>query len=140
MDSNHQTGKIVGFCCNYTATVLPETLRESGLIPEDLEIRKLACTGRIEIPALLDAFTDGAEAVFVAGCQPNECHNLSGSRRAEKRVKYTKEILKELDIDPNRLEMFFVNRAETEPIIEAVREMMGRISRLGQLMPSRPGD
>jgi len=133
MESNHQTGKIVAFCCNYTATVAPETLREAGLIPEGLEIRKLACTGRIEIPALLDAFTNGAEAVFVAGCLENECHNLSGSRRAEKRVKYTKGILKELYIDPSRLEMFFVNRAETEPIIAAVREMTGRISELGRL-------
>ncbi len=133
MDSNLQTGKIVAFCCNYTATVAPETLREAGLIPANLEFRKLPCTGRIEVPALLDAFEGGAEAVFVAGCHENECHNLSGSRRAGKRVKYTKEILEELDIDPSRVEMFFVNRAETEPIIEAVREMTRRISKLGRL-------
>ncbi|MFO8240958.1 MAG: hydrogenase iron-sulfur subunit, partial [Dissulfuribacterales bacterium] len=115
-----QVGKIVVFCCNYTTSVSTDTLREAGLIPENLDVKKLPCTGRIEVSALLDAFEQGAEAVFVAGCRSDECHNLSGSRRAEKRVGYTKRLLAELDIDPDRVEMFFVHRGETQPIVDAV--------------------
>ena len=133
MNNNHQTGKIAAFCCNYTASVATDTLREAGLITESLDIKKLPCTGRIEVHALLDAFEQGSEAVFVAGCRADECHNLSGSRRAEKRVGYTKKLLKELNIDPGRIEMFFVRCGETQPIVEAVREMTKRISKLEQL-------
>ncbi|PXF54856.1 MAG: hypothetical protein C4B57_05520 [Deltaproteobacteria bacterium] len=132
-NSNHQIGRIVAFCCNYTAGVATDTLREAGLIPESLEMKKLSCTGRIEVSVLLDAFEKGAEAVFVAGCRADECHNLSGSRRAEKRVGYAKILLKELDIDPDRIEMFFVHCGETEPIVEAAREMTARISKLERL-------
>lgn len=133
MNNNHQIGKIAAFCCNYTASVATDTLREAGLITESLDIKKLPCTGLIEVHALLDAFEQGAEAVFVAGCRADECHNLSGSRRAEKRVGYAKKLLKELDIDPGRIEMFFVHCGETQPILEAVREMATRISKLEQL-------
>ena len=133
MNNNHQIGRIAAFCCNYTASVATDTLREAGLIPESLDVKKLPCTGRIEVRALLDAFEQGAEAVFVAGCRADECHNLSGSRRAEKRVGYTKKLLKELGIDPDRIEMFFVHCGETQPVVEAVREMATRISKLEQL-------
>ncbi len=118
--------KIKGFCCNYTLSVDIEALIKEGLVPEDLEIERLPCTGRLEVPQLLDAFSDGAEAVFVVGCQLDKCHNLSGSYRASKRVKYAKRILEELDIDPDRVEMFFAGRGETEPVVEAARIMASR--------------
>jgi len=133
MNNNHQIGRIAAFCCNYTASVATDTLRKAGLIPESLDVKKLPCTGRIEVRVLLDAFEQGAEAVFVAGCRADECHNLSGSRRAEKRVGYTKKLLKELGIDPDRIEMFFVHYGETQPVVEAVREMTARISKLERL-------
>nr|HDM99628.1 hydrogenase iron-sulfur subunit [Deltaproteobacteria bacterium] len=132
-NNSYQVGKIVAFCCNYTASVSTDTLRDADLIPENLDVRKLPCTGCIEVSALLDAFEQGAEAVFVAGCRSGECHNLSGSRRAEKRVVYTKRLLEELNIDPDRVEMFFVHRGETQPIVDAVRQMTRRILKLGQL-------
>ncbi len=119
---------IVGFCCNYTVSVEPEMLKERGLVPEDVAFKRLPCTGRLEVPAILDAFTEGAEAVFVAGCQIDECHNLSGSKRAAKRVQYARKILEELGLQPERLEMVFVPRGESEPIVEAARELKMRLS------------
>ncbi len=118
--------KIKGFCCNYTLSVEVDALKEEGLVPEDLEIERLPCTGRLEVPEILDAFTKGAEAVFVVGCQVDKCHNLSGSYRASKRVKYAKKILEELDMDPDLVEMFFAGRGETEPVVEAARTMASR--------------
>ncbi len=119
---------ILGFCCNYTSSVDEDTLKKAGLVPDGLRIKRLPCTGKLEINTLLDAFEQGAEAVFVAGCQVDKCHNLSGSQRAAKRVGYAKKILEELGIDPARLEMFFVSRGETEPIVEAARHMSGVLS------------
>ncbi|NPA95400.1 MAG: hydrogenase iron-sulfur subunit [Thermodesulfobacteria bacterium] len=119
--------RIKGFCCNYTLSVDIEALKKEGLVPEDLEIERLPCTGRLEVPEILDAFTEGADAVFVVGCQVDKCHNLSGSYRASKRVKYAKKILEELDINPDCVEMFFAGRGETEPVVEAARTMASRV-------------
>lgn len=119
--------KITGFCCNYTVTVDEETLKAEGLVPEGLEIRRLPCTGRVEVAELIDAFTDGADAVFVAGCARDKCHNMAGSIRAEKRVGYAKKLLAELDMDPGLVEMFFSGRGESGPVVNAARTMAARL-------------
>ncbi len=132
-------GQIVGFCCNYTASVPAEVLIEAGLIPENVELRRLPCTGKLEVRAILDAFTQGAQGVFVAGCRVDECHNLSGSNRASKRVAYARDLLKELDLDPGRLEMVFVPRGEAEPIVEITREMERRVSDMNDALAVTSG-
>ena len=120
-------GKIVAFCCNYVTSVPAEALQEGGLVPDGFEIRRLPCTGKLEVKALLDAFTEGAQAVFVAGCKIDKCHNSSGSYRAAKRVKYAKTILEELSIPPERLEMIFVDRGATGPVVETANAMEERL-------------
>ena len=124
------SAKIKGFCCNYTASVSMDALREAGLVPEDFQMERLACTGRVEVPHLLEAFEQGADAVFVAGCMVDACHNLSGSRRAAKRVGQTKKIIQELGMDQGLVEMFFVGRGETGPVVDAVREMASRVGQV----------
>jgi F420-non-reducing hydrogenase iron-sulfur subunit len=118
---------IVGFCCGYTLDVDDNVLKKSGLLQENVKLIKVSCSGKIEVNQLLDAFTDGASAVFVAGCANGTCHNLKGSKSAEKRVGYAKEILKEMDMNPDLVEMFFVPRKETEPVLRAVKEMLSRV-------------
>ncbi len=125
------SARIKGFCCNYTASVSVEALKEAGLVPEDFEMERLPCSGRLEVPQLLEAFEQGADAVFVAGCMIDECHNLSGSRRASKRVGQARKIIEELGMDKGLVEMFFVGRGETGPVVEAVREMASRVEHAG---------
>lgn len=121
--------RIIGFCCNYTLSVDEDTLKTEGLVPEGLEIKRLPCTGRVEVAELLDAFEQGADAVFVAGCDMDKCHNLSGSKRAAKRVGYAKQLVSELDMDPGLVEMFFAGRGESEPVVNAVRTMAERLDK-----------
>ncbi len=120
-------GRIVAFCCNYVTSVPAEALQEAGLVPEGMEIRRLPCTGKLEIDQIIGAFADGAEAVFVAGCKIDKCHNASGSHRAAKRVKYAKKILEELSISPDLLEMIFVERGEAGPVVEMAQAMQERL-------------
>ncbi|MGB9712712.1 MAG: hydrogenase iron-sulfur subunit [Dissulfurimicrobium sp.] len=119
--------KIVGFCCNYTISVSAEAIKETGLLPDGVQIERVPCTGRLELTSILDAFSAGADAVFVAGCPVDGCHNLNGSRMAAKRVKKAGEILKELDMNPELVGMFFVPRGESGPVVDAAREMIGRV-------------
>ncbi len=118
--------KIIGFCCNYTAQVPVDVLEKEGVIGGGVELRRLPCTGRLEVPMLLDAFGEGADAVFVAGCKIDTCHNKTGSLRASKRVRYAKGLIEELGIDPELLEMFFADRGSTGDVVEAIKEMEKR--------------
>lgn len=125
--------RIVGFCCHYTARVFEDALASAGLLPAGVRFEHVSCSGRVEVPALLAAFEQGADAVFVVGCEEGSCHNLAGSKRASKRVGQTKAILKEFNVGPERIEMFFVARGETEPVVAAAREMSERVGLLGPL-------
>jgi len=66
------------------------------------------CTGRLQAEHLLKAFEAGADAVCVITCAGNDCHYLEGSRRAERRVEYVRELLDEIGLGGQRLLIFHV--------------------------------
>ena len=80
---------------------------------------------------LLKAFEDGADGVFVAGCEEGSCHFINGNYRAKKKVKYVKKILDEIGIGGDRLEMFNLSAAMGVKFADITKEMTERIKKLG---------
>jgi coenzyme F420-reducing hydrogenase delta subunit len=50
---------------------------------------------------------------------------------AERRVTYTKELLAQIGLEPERVEMFFLSSAEGKRFAEIATEMTERARRLG---------
>ncbi len=128
------TPNIQAFCCHYTSQ---QTLAEGkeGLIadgfPENVNINRLVCTGKLEVSTLLKAFEEGADAVYVAGCPADKCHNLMGSQRAAKRILAVQKALVELGAESERAEMYHMERGFHPEFIKAAQEMNERITALG---------
>ncbi len=124
--------KIVAFCCNYCAFAAADLAGATRLqySPNVLIIR-LPCTGKVDALHILKAFEDGADGVFVAGCLEGQCHFLEGNTRAKKKVEYVKKLLAEVQIEPDRLEMFNLSSAMGGRFAEIVEEMTGRVKSLG---------
>lgn len=99
--------------------------------PSDVKIILVPCSGRVDILHLLRAIEDGADGVYVAGCLEGECHYISGNLKAKKRVQYVKKVLEELDVEPERVEMFNLSAGEGPRFAEIAREMVKRIKGLG---------
>ena len=99
--------------------------------PSNVKIINVPCTGRVDILHLLKAIEDGADGVYVAGCLEGECHYLSGNLKAKKRVQYVKNVLKEIGLEPERVEMFNLSAGEGPRFAEIAREMAERIKKLG---------
>ena len=99
--------------------------------PSDVKIIQVPCSGRVDILHLLRAIEDGADGVYVAGCLEGECHYISGNLKARKRVQYVKKVLEELDVEPERVEMFNLSAGEGPSFAEIAREMVERIKGLG---------
>ena len=99
--------------------------------PSDVKIIQVPCSGRVDILHLLRAIEDGADGVYVAGCLEGECHYISGNLKAKKRVQYVKKVLEELDVEPERVEMFNLSAGEGPRFAEIAREMVERIKGLG---------
>ncbi len=99
--------------------------------PSSVKVIQVPCTGRVDILHLLKAIEDGADGVYVAGCLEGECHYLTGNLKAKKRVQYVKKVLKDIGMEPERVEMFNLSAGEGPRFAEIAREMTERIKKLG---------
>ena len=99
--------------------------------PSSVKVIQVPCTGRVDIIHLLKAIEDGADGVYVAGCLEGECHYLSGNLKAKKRVQYVKNVLKEIGMEPERVEMFNLSAGEGPRFAEIAKAMAERIKKLG---------
>jgi F420-non-reducing hydrogenase iron-sulfur subunit len=99
------SSKIIGFCyrwCFYAGADLAGAIRLQ--YPPNIRIIQVPCTGRIDILHLLQAFEVEADTVFISGSHEEDCHCMAGNYYARKRVERAKEILKEVSLEPPRLE------------------------------------
>lgn len=99
--------------------------------PSNVKVIQVPCTGRVDIIHLLKAVEDGADGVYVAGCLEGECHYLTGNLKAKRRVQYVKKVLKEIGMEPERVEMFNLSAGQGPRFAEIAREMVERIKSLG---------
>lgn len=122
------------FSCHYTSQQScaheGKELQELGF-PENIQITRLPCTGKLEVTSMLKAFEEGADAVYVVGCPVDACHNVQGSQRAAKRVAAVREMLQELEVEPERVRMYHLNRGLHPEFINAGIEMNQRIEKIG---------
>jgi len=85
----------------------------------------------VDIIHILRALEDGADGVYVAGCLEGECHFQTGNLKAKKRVQYVKGLLRDLGIEPERVEMYNMSAAQGGRFAEVAREMVDRIKKIG---------
>lgn len=124
--------KIVAYCCEFCAFAAADLAGAMRLqYPPSVRIIGLPCTGKVDAIHILKAFEEGADGVFVAGCLEGQCHYLKGNLRAKKRVAYVKRLLAEVDIEPERIEMFNLSSAMGGRFVEIVEEMTQRVKELG---------
>jgi coenzyme F420-reducing hydrogenase delta subunit len=125
---------IRAFCCHYTSqqtcTEGEEGLKQDGF-PDSVSLFRVPCTGKIQVSALLQAFEEGADGVYVVGCPVDSCHNVKGSQRAAKRVGAVKKALGELDVETERIEMFHLERGFHPEFVAVAQEMDKKIKKLG---------
>lgn len=92
---------------------------------------QVPCTGRVDIIHLLNAFIDGADGVYVAGCLEGECHFSTGNIKARKKVNYVKKVLSEIGIEPERVAMYNLSSAQGQRFAEIATEMVEQITAKG---------
>lgn len=124
--------RIVAFCCYYCAYGAADMAGSMRLkYPPNVKIIRLPCSGKSDVLYLLRAFEDGADGVYVAGCEEGSCHFIEGNFRAKKRVQYAKKILDEIGIGGERLEMYNMSTSAGPRFAEVAIEMTGKIRELG---------
>ena len=124
--------QIIGFCCKFCAYAAADLAGSMRLAyPSNIKIVQVPCTGRIDVIHILNALEQGADGVMIAGCLEGECHFLTGNLDARTRVMRVKKILDQIEMDPERVEMFNLSSAMGPRFAEIALEMTEQIKRLG---------
>ena len=124
--------RIIAFACEYCAYAAADLAGSLRLrYPAGVRVVRLPCTGRSEPVMILRALEEGADAVFVSGCQPGDCHFQGGNLRARAMVPGVKGLLEEVGLHPDRVEFFHVGASQARLWVEVVEEMSERVVRLG---------
>jgi len=124
--------KVVVFACHYCAYSAADLAGSMRLeYAPNVRIVRLMCTGKVDTLHLLKAFEDGADAVYVAGCEEGSCHFQEGNLFARKKVIQAKQLLKEVGIEPERLAMYNIAASNSVLFAKAADEMTEVARKLG---------
>ena len=128
--------QIIAFCCANcasSAAKVAEGMKKT--LPDNVKIIQVPCTGRIEILHLLKPFEEGADGVYVAGCQADSCQYVSGITKAGKRVAEVKKILEGLEVEPERIDVFNLSAGRGQRFVDVALDMTKRVAELGPISP-----
>ncbi|MGA2108084.1 MAG: hydrogenase iron-sulfur subunit [Syntrophorhabdales bacterium] len=119
--------EIIGFACSYCtfkASEMAGSLRMK--YPEGVKLVQVPCSSRVDPAFIIKAITEGADAVFVAGCHPGDCHFIKGNYFTRRKVAALKEMFDAFAMK-DRLRLFWVSAAEARRFVDKVTAMYNEI-------------
>lgn len=126
--------RIVGFLCKwctYSGADLAGTSRMK--YPPNLVPIRVMCSGRVDPTFVLTAFARGADAVFIGGCHPGDCHYLEGNYKSLGRYLILSKMLEQFGIEKERFQLVWISAAEAKRFVEVVTKMTDEVRKLGPL-------
>lgn len=123
---------IAVFSCHYCSYAAADLAGSSRMqYPPNIRVIKVPCTGRVSSNHILRALECGADGVYVAGCLEGTCHFISGNFKAKQRVQHAKNLLGQINMEPERVQMYFMSAAEGAKFANVAKEMTETIKELG---------
>jgi F420-non-reducing hydrogenase iron-sulfur subunit len=126
--------RIVGFLCNwctYTGADLAGTSRMK--YEPNVRVIRIMCSGRLDPTLVMEAFRRGADAVFIGGCHPGDCHYQAGNMKTLRRIPLLKRTLAQLGIEPERLRLEWISASEGINYQAVINEFTQQVRSLGPL-------
>ncbi|NIU38632.1 hydrogenase iron-sulfur subunit, partial [Candidatus Bathyarchaeota archaeon] len=125
---------ILGFLCNWCSYAGADLAGVSRFqYPPNVRIIRVMCSARVDPTIVLEAFIRGLDGVMVLGCHLGDCHYMTGNYYTERRMKTTKNVLKNVGLSPERLLIDWVSASEGERFATLVKDFTERIRKLGSL-------
>ena len=124
--------EITAFYCIYCGYMAADT---AGVLqvqyPANVKFVRLPCSGKTDIRYLLEAFEQGADAVYLVACPIGNCHHVRGNERARARVERARKLLDEIGLGGERLDIFYMSGSQAHAFALAAQTMTERVRALG---------
>lgn len=132
MSENRISPRILGFLCNWCCYTAADSAGVGRYqYPTNLRVIRLMCTGRLDPSFPLEAFATGADAVFVGGCHPGECHYQDGNYHAIATASFVHEALERIGIKKERFLLEWASAAEGPRFVQVITEFTKTVTELG---------
>ncbi|HMA76825.1 MAG TPA: hydrogenase iron-sulfur subunit [Candidatus Krumholzibacteriaceae bacterium] len=126
------TPKIVGYLCNWCTYAAADMAGSSKLeISPDFTVIRVMCSSRIDSNMILTAFFNGADGILIGGCHPGDCHYDKGNYYTRRRYALLKDIMKNLKLDPERVQLSWISASEGNRYAEVVNDFTEKIRKIG---------
>jgi F420-non-reducing hydrogenase iron-sulfur subunit len=124
--------KIVSFLCNWCSYGAADLAGVSRMeYPPNIRVVRIPCTGRMSPKFALAALRQGADAVWVSGWHPGECHYLEGNYYARRKFVLMKNLLEHMGIEEGRLHFSWISSAESTKFVKVVSEITEKVRAIG---------
>jgi F420-non-reducing hydrogenase iron-sulfur subunit len=97
----------------------------------NIRIIRVMCSGRIDPTFVLKAFKEGADGVLLCGCHPGDCHYQTGNYKCLRRYHLLKRYLKQMGIEPERLQLGWISASEGKQFAELADSISQTIQEMG---------
>jgi coenzyme F420-reducing hydrogenase delta subunit/formate hydrogenlyase subunit 6/NADH:ubiquinone oxidoreductase subunit I len=124
--------KAVIFACNWSLFPGLQLSESPTLLKTPYSIIVSMCSGRVSPELILNAFEEGAWGVMVAGCPPEECDH-DGNYKTRRRLVLLKNVLKELNIEPERINLEWFSTGESGKLSKSIDDYIKKLEKLGPI-------
>ncbi len=126
--------KIIAFLCNWCSYVAADAAGVSRFQQQaNVRAIRVFCSGMVDPSYVLKAFASGADAVLVAGCQPGDCHYISGNMKALRRSFLLNNLLNEMGVEDGRFRLEWIAASESPKYAGVINEMCESVRQLGPM-------
>ncbi len=105
--------------------------------PPNIRIVRVMCSGSVEPGVIMDAFEHGADGVIVIGCLMDNCHYVSGNKKAQERIDAMKKLFDIIGLDSRRLRTEWISASERAKFAKTVGDFVDEVRALGPIRMDR---
>jgi Fe-S oxidoreductase/coenzyme F420-reducing hydrogenase delta subunit len=130
--------KIVAFACTWCGYPSASMAGVNKIeYPANVTLVRVMCSGSVEPGVIMDAFEHGADGVMVIGCLMDNCHYVSGNKKAQERMDSLKKLFDVMGLDSRRLRTEWINASERAKFAQSVKDFTEDVRELGPLPVQR---
>ena len=112
--------KILGIVCERSVDLKKHVQKNRLKDKSNVSIVELTCSGMIQPVMLEEAFKQGAEGVFVMGCQIGDCHFREGNKWCQERLLGQRPPNIKKTVDKNKVRGYWLAKCDYKKFIEKI--------------------
>ncbi len=134
-DEFEEKPRILAFLCENDAYPSLDIIGKYRLqYDPNIRVIPVRCLGAINVVWIADALSMGFDGIIMIGCKHGDdyqCHYIKGSELAEQRMENVQEKLKQLVLEPERVQIFNLSLDEYNKIPTIFNDFVEEITEMG---------